>query len=307
MILGDIVKTDFTVINVKEEPVQNIGTDTSSNLSVKNCCYELPVFWSDEMNDFQNDKSDYIYFAENTVVGCNLHLQKYNGIDFEDITILNNNDFGTYYNFGFIQNQFSQKAIGVLIDWKLVYESFGDGNYRVKNTVYELFSTSKSLFSFEYCLRKYTKERADFTVRFDTVFNGVYAINNRYIDFKDSNWTGSIRIPNSVVKDPKSSYEKEFVRYQNGEQVWIKDEQKETYKANIYSAPSFVHSYFKTMVLQADSILVTDYNLLNPNKVINLDVIFNSSYEPNWVDNVMFASCEFSLEEKFIRKIKKRC
>jgi hypothetical protein len=72
--------------------------------------------------------------------------------------------------------------------------------------------------------------------------------------------------------------------------------------------PESLHNLLKTDVLQADRIIVTDYNKNNAEQFIDVCVRGNSDYEPQWNESrSKLASVELKFILEFNNYRKKRC
>ena len=90
--------------------------------------------------------------------------------------------------------------------------------------------------------------------------------------------------------------------------MWIADQQEKEFSLNTKRLPSSVHNVLKTDVLQADRIIVTDYNKNNSQKFIDVCVRGNSDYEPQWNESrSKLASVELKFILEFNNYRKKRC
>jgi len=156
----------------------------------------------------------------------------------------------------------------------------------------------------------YTPDRANGTVRLSYIQNGIIG---DIFDFKATkdfaalDWFNQIRIP-AFFGNETATYEREFVEYTNRQRVWITDQQEKEFSLNTKRLPAIIHNVLKTEVLQADRIIVTDYNKNNADTFVDICVRGNSDYEPQWNESrSKLASVElkFILEYNTFRK--KRC
>jgi hypothetical protein len=94
----------------------------------------------------------------------------------------------------------------------------------------------------------------------------------------------------------KSEYEREKVRYTNGREAWVKDEQNQkfTYKSRLL--PAFILNILRTDIMQADRILITDYNSTNPNSHILREVAADSNFEPRWIEGALLAAVDIDFK-----------
>jgi len=169
---GTVNFQTFTIIR-NNPNLDNNSIVTQNDLN--ECCFILPALAEigTPTSDLKNDKHSVIYFFDNGYTDAEFKLQKYvNGI-YSDIATLNNNDYGTFYDLGFYETIYAESAIGYLLDFNLVINDFGIGNYRIKCNATLIDTTIKNYFSFEFCLKEYSDYNADNTVRLDWIKKGV--------------------------------------------------------------------------------------------------------------------------------------
>lgn len=275
-----------------------LNTESSENLDLipkkAECCFALPALAEETFTSkYKNDKHSVIWFFGELFSTAQIYIQKKVNGAWVD-TELTNDDFGTMRPFGFFINKFDEKAIGYQIDWALILNnmSFGEGLYRFKGVGTPSIGDTVEYYSFEFLLRKYTTPRADGTVRAEWYRKGILGskINDKQIDdFGDLNYFNQIRLPKSIFGLETSSYERTFIKYQNGEQVWTQDDQIEELTWQIRLMPEPVHRFLRVDMMQSGRVLITDYNSENPTKHIDTECIPNSEYAPTWKQGVMFA------------------
>lgn len=307
MPLGECISENFKVIrNNPTDPDNELDLPKSSN---SDCCFTLPVLAEIVVTSpYNNDKSSVIWFYDNAFSGAVMELEKYVSGAWTKVDDLDNTDNGTYYAYGFFTNDLNEKAMGYQIDWQKVLVLHGDGSYRVKTVETNIFGTTNK-YSLEWCLRTYTPDRANGTIRFDWWLNGICGDSNndqRIRDFGSLNWFNEIRLEGWFGLN-SSEYEKNYVRYQNGQQVWIKDERTQNYACDIGRVPNYVHELLSGEVFQADYITVTDYNTENPTTHIDRAIKLTSSYEPNWYKFSKYAFVNLTFTNEYKNFVRKRC
>ena len=151
-------------------------------------------------NDFwKNDKNEFLFKRFVTLDTVAMELHK-NGVKVDD---LNNNDNGTFFN-GFPSGSAEQQLyVGYLIDWLLVYNSFGSGIYTVVANL-NIIGVASTVTSREFNLTIYNDVLANGTVRVETTQNG--NIFGNQFDFTDLNWYQSLRLP-AVFGNPTPIFE----------------------------------------------------------------------------------------------------
>jgi hypothetical protein len=314
MLLGECILQDFKVIRNNPTDPNNILDLPKS--STKDCCYNLKVLANIVGGDeHSNDKNSVIYFYDNAYTGATMELQKYDG-DWVKIADLDNNDYGTYYAFGFFINDFSERAMGYQIDWQKVLQAEGQGRYRVVTTENLIIGDPKNRYSLEWCLYNYTPQRAKGTIKLSWYLNGFYGDSTddkKQRHFGNLDWFNSIRLDGWFGEDT-SSYESEFVKYQTGLDVWTKNDRIREYKLYLGHAPAYIHELLSGEALQANSehnqndLTITDFNESdNPVKHINRAIQLTSEYAPEWNKLSKLAKVELSFKSAFNNFTRKRC
>lgn len=279
----------------------------------KDCCFELPVLAKTSGGDnFTDDKSSFIRFMNNGISGATMTLQKKVSGTWTDIATLNNNTYGTYYAFGFKTNQLNENLMGYLIEWKLVLAAHGEGDYRIKTDETLITTGTVNSYSFEYCLKTYTANRANGTVRADWFNTGIIgdpSDDTKVLDFDDLSWFSQMRFPDSFFGFNTDEHEDEYVRYQNGKQVWLSDTDRGKFRLITGRFPAWLHDHIKFNMLKSDDLKITDYNNNNPNTHIDRPVKRAGNYEPQWDEggSSKLARVEIEFEQLYVNNKHKRC
>ncbi|GAG92556.1 unnamed protein product [marine sediment metagenome] len=114
-------------------------------------------------------------------------------------------------------------------------------------------------------------------------------------------------MPEAIFGNNQSSFEREFVRYQTGEDVFVKDQQVESYQLITGYYPEYLHKFIKVDILQADEILVTNYFNNGNATHVERSVVASSDYSPNWSYNSKYASVEVEFTQRYQNHYHKRC
>jgi hypothetical protein len=285
--------------------------------SATSCCYELPVFAElVYTKDFNNDKSSVIYFYDNAFSDALLELEQYISGTWTKIADLNDATYGTYSAFGTYTNPSGENVLSFEIDWSLILAAFGIGKYRIKTVETNIFGTTNR-YSLEWTLKAYNQNIVDKTTRISWWVSGLIGDSSndqKKRDFGNLNFYNEIRLYNSLFWSKTSEYEKEFVKYQNGQQVWTKDERTRSYKFELNGAPNYVHELLSGEVFQSDTIMITDYNSNNPAMLADCSpemlekyVKLSSNYEPKWNFGSKYASVECTFTNEYQNFVRKRC
>lgn len=306
---GDVqTATFFTIGNT---PLVFETTDVFASTSATDCCLELPVFASlSDTDPLKNDRTSFWKPYDNSVTAVVLKLQKcVNGASVTQATI-SDDTYGTFIDFGTTtaggKNFIALKSI----DWTQILTDFGVGTYRLKTEETNLLASVpvQNQYSFTYKLMAYNADRVNGTVFFTTTNSAILGnINNQKetITFPDD-WTDGIRIPGRFG-DNKSDYEEERTRYNDGYLQVLTDDQTESYILETDRLTADVHNYFKTEILQADSIKVTDYNADNANCTINKYVKRNGEYSPTWAKGALQAKVIVEFGDAYDNQRKRNC
>lgn len=315
MPLGEAQFECFKLIS--DDPTTPDGELDLPKFSASSCCYDLPVFAELVFtNEFNNDKSSYIQFYSVAFSDVLLELEKFENGSWLKVADLNNDTYGTYYAFGFFENNQQEKAAGYKIEWSSVLSGLGTGKYRIKTVETNIFGTTNK-YSLEWSLKIYNPNIVNKTTRISWWIRGITGDSNNdksIRDFGNLNWFNEIRLPKSLFWATTSEYEKEYVKYKNGSQVWIKDERVRSYKFELNAAPNYIHELLSGEVFQADTIMITDYNNNNPSQkqdcspeLIEKFVKLSSSYEPKWNYGNKYASVELTFNNEYQNFVRKRC
>jgi hypothetical protein len=309
MALGEAIRQDFTIL--RDNPDISTGAVSVLESSVDDCCFVLPVLAKASGGDnLTDDKSSVLFFYNVGITTALLTLQKWNGNIFADISTLTDNTYGSNYPFAFETNENNENLQGYILDWQKIIVLNGAGTYRVKSDSTTILAGANEQFSMEYCLKEYTDFRADLTTRIEWFNSGIIGSekdDTKTRDYGSIDWFNQVRLPETIFGDDSNDYSREFVRYQNGEQVWLQDDNVESYNLKTGRFPSFLHKYLKYDMMQGDNIKVTNYDKDAHVDHIEKQVIPSSSYEPNYIRGTKLSNVELTFEQQFQNHSKKRC
>ena len=266
---GTSQKQDFTLIRNNPNAITSVVNSVSNN---GECCFVLPALAEigTPTTELKNDKHSVIWFFDNGFTFAELILQKLvNGVYTDLYPISFDNSYGTNFVYGFYETIYQEQAIGYLLDWNLVLNLQGEGDYRVKCNATQIGSTINNYYSFEFCLKEYTEARANKTVRLDWLKNGNSGSlidDTRKVDFGTLNWFNSIRLPKSYFGKTQLKQEKNYTKYQTGENIWIKDSIDFDYTLQVNQIPTFLSDFISLDANINTEMYITDYNILNEYK-----------------------------------------
>ena len=296
---------------------QSIATPTDiPSYSGFECCFTLPALADLAGTDiYRNDKHSILGKYDKSFYGLvTIYIQKLESGAWVDQVAVVDNSYGAFSGYGTYNDSAERlNYVGLFADWQLILNAFGEGDYRFRFSEVDFqMNTTETIYPFQFCLNTYNEARADKTTRFSWNTQGYRGDGNIDSDIWDytnivGGWDNQLRLPDSFFGHNKSEYEREFVKYSNGNQVWTQDEQVENYRWQSGHYPAILHNFIKTNILQADTLKVTDYNSLNPNVIKDKEINANSSYEPNWRGGILNAFVSLDFVQAIQNRIKKRC
>jgi hypothetical protein len=299
--LNYLIDGEFKVI--RENPIDE--TPTVITEKQIDCCSDFVwrVFGkaSDTNNELVNDKNGFIWDFDFDVINPSsvaLELFK-NNVYSED---LDDATFGTYYPYNFFKNNDNRAFVGYQINWGKVLNVKGAGIYKVKLAATTIFGSTITLYSDSFCVKEYNESIADKTVRIEYYINGIIGDKNndkKSTDYGTLNWYNSHRFDGYFMYE-KSRYTTEYVRYENGQDEKVIDEQYQEYTLNLEPIPAFKHSILNTDILQADDVEITDYNSRNFDKYYKKSVQKISEYAPKMLPlKTKLAPVEIKFKPKY--------
>lgn len=251
--------------------------------TVRQCVSCYNVFADPTDTDFYKNDISPVLFNFSQLSTVNMYLQY--GESFTSEVAITDNTLGTFYTLGFIVDTRGNNYIGFAASWQKILNAYGEGMYRIRVAETYMGGTD-SVYSDQYCLRKFSADRVNGTVRLEaTISNVLGDIFNKnsgtLIDF-GAGWYQQIRLPGWFGKDT-STYVKEIVEYkQTMQRKYWKMEQEEHFTLELKLLPSELHMYIKTYYIQADELMITDYNKNNPFSHVQEKVLIDGDYTPTY-------------------------
>ena len=295
---GVAVKQDFLIIkNNPEAPNETIVPSVFDEL----CCFDI-TFLAESgtpTSELKNDKTSFIWFLDNNFTSAVMTLQKYVNDAWTNKTTLIDSTYGTFFAYGYGgKTLYDEDRIGYLLDFNKIFNAstYGEGKYRVKCTGTTILATTIDYFSFEFCITKYFDHIADNTVRLEWYKNGNdgrlsdVSLKN---DFDALNWYNSIRLPNAYFGTPKETKEKTFVKYQNGNQVWLSDSIDVEYTLKIVAVEFWLINFISFDFNTNSEMYVTDYNSTNQTVFIKQPISSISGANITYTDGSNLVSAEY--------------
>jgi len=307
---GQAIRQQFKVIRFNPKPA------TPLNVSAENqdCCFFLPALAeADNANtsQFKNDKHSFYQVYCQAFTNVVFKLQKStSGQDYQDVATLNDNTYGINYPFGFFVTMYGENAICYTLDFAKILFEEGEADYRIKAVATPLIGSDPVLsYSFEFCLKTYTDDRANRTVRLEwykSGNSGAIDDDTKKTDYGTLDLFNQIRLPSAMFGFDEGTFEREFVKYQNGNKIWTRDVQIEEYTLKVDPIPNYLHRFLRIDALQSDDIYITDFNLNNPTQHVNRKVIPNANYSAQWNTYTKNASVELKFQQAIQNLIHKR-
>jgi len=275
--------------------------------------WTIPAIASTSSTDlYKNDKNTWLLkypSSYNAITQQDFHLQQYSSGHWSNIATLNSTTYGTP-----IQNNVSPKGTacinfnycGYQLDWRKVLIAFGEGTYRfaVGGSVTDKYPYC--LASPPFCLKEYSCDAADGTVRFEAYYSGgnmgsvtqqgsSWSLCCRYVGSKATNilssayqWYDSIRFY-GFFGYTAYEFQREQIKYQTGMINKVRDEAIKKFTLKIggggsaRNAPQWLLDRFAAYALQSDKLLVSDYNMNNAQYNFNrFWVVADSGFDPKY-------------------------
>lgn len=220
------------------------------------CDYEEPVFYSDDGDEYKNDKTAFLFNLADSASTFEIKIVDPNGVE----TVMNDDTYGTFFDAGFNTEQ--PLKFGYLVDWKAVFDDLGlHGNYSVKVTITD-FGTPIESESRTFKLMKFNEEIADGTVKIETTSEGVIQGGE---DYRGMSWYQSIRI-RGVLNAWTPNYEEENGTDNFNRPIQIEDRLFIDYNLEVYAVESPIYKKVIQDLMLSNVILISDYNLFSPEK-----------------------------------------
>jgi len=264
---GTVNFQTFTIIR-NNPNLDNNSIVTQNDLN--ECCYILPALAEigEPTSELKNDKHSVIWFFDNGYTDAEMYIEKLlpNG-DWLQFYTLDDNTYGTFYALGFYETIYAEKAIAYQLEWnKVINDSYGTGNYRIRCRATLIDSSTQDFTSFEFCLKEYSDYNADNTVRLEWYKNGnsgSLTDDTRKVDYGVLNWYNSIRIPNSYFGKLKPTKTKKTTKYQTGQVVRLSDSDEIEYSLICDRLPLWLVKFINFDANYNSEMYVTDYNSIN--------------------------------------------
>ena len=241
------------------------------------CGYQANVFAKVGGEDYQNDKSQFLFrrFLNSDTVNIALYKGS------EKLADLNTNDYGNFYDGFPTGNSDQQLYVGFLLAWEDVYDAFGGGSYKVKAEL-DVLGNQSTFESELFVLKGYSDLAADSTVKLESYQNG--NIMSSIFDFTGLNWYQSVRIRGRFIEEAEE-FEKIIYKTQNYRKEQIQDKIIENWSLEADMIPRSISEFITKNAILSNNFVVTDYNIMNEKILRNIEVYPESIEKSRLIDN----------------------
>ena len=263
------------------------------------CKFSENVF-ADPLNqsDFwKNDKSEFLFKRITAVDTVDMELY----LDGVKVADLNTSSEGTYFA-SFTGSAEQQLYKGYLIDWNLVQNLYGWGEYQIKAEL-NILGNASTFESRIFILSQFSNIIANQTVRIESTQNG-NIIGNQF-DFTGLNWYGSVRIP-AVFGNPTPIYEDDRYITETRKKRQIQDKMSREWTLTTKKLSWEIVDVLIYNKMLANEILITDYNIYAENVWRRISVLpkelqkRDTSGHPDKLYNITFVdSNDYFIKRNF--------
>lgn len=221
----------------------------------KECCYDNLVLAS--LSDDKYHKNDFnsFYFKKQLPSDeCNFVLIE---VATGDEYALDDGTYGEFWDFGDFQTQLDLTVYKVL--WKKVLQVLGSGLYQIKKEII-ISGIIFTEYSNTYNLEQFTTERADKTVRLDTVMDGKLV--HLDVDFKGTGFTTSLRTI-GYFGNRNPEYTQDNLVKRNYDTIQISMSQENEYQYQTGLLPVCITEQIYDFMLFGNKLYMNDYNIAN--------------------------------------------
>lgn len=268
-----LTKTTSTTIPVATS--EFFEDESPSNDPCSLNCPQLVLAENVFTDVLKNDFNSFLYelpLASDTIL---LTLQKWNGVTWIDQTTLIDDTYGEHFATGFYSER--DTFTGYRLDWDIVLSSFGTGIYKIKNTG-NYFGNDYLSYSEMFCLKVYSENTANDTVRFEWALNRLFQLSttkadgtNKTLDVLDMDFKQSMRVT-GIFNEVDSDEEKVEIEYQNRQVDVVRDELIRKFTFTSGRLPHWLHVRLRDIAFLSNTepvggdykldsnLRVTDYN-----------------------------------------------
>lgn len=263
---GALTRLNVDVVKRRDDDPILGNVRETFNINDYDCCYEELAFAdpNDPQNGYKNDKTALLFYLSLPTDSVTIKLFK----DCQEVATLDNsNTYGTFFGLNYWGDS---TRVGYLVDWLLVYNAFGSGLYHFEADRL-IINQNSQLTTHTYRLDVFDEYKADGTVKMVTFTKGYIEGGVNYGGY-NINWRQEVRFNGHFGKS-KPILETDNYQTTNRTVTQIKDQIVTDYTLSIEPIPINI---FKPLIydkLLANEILISDYNLFNPEKFDNKGVV----------------------------------
>ena len=217
------------------------------------CCYENLVFADVSDNDqYKNDFSG-VFFKRETP-SSTVVFKLVNTVTLAEY-FLNSDTYGTFQDFGGVQSELSF----YIVDWRKVLTLLGSGTYQIKKEL-DIVGISVDVFSNTFTLKPFSIERANNTVRIDSVMDGkLISIDT---DFNGTGYKTSLRLRGYFGRNERT-FEQDNIAQRDYNLIQNTMSSKSSYQFQGLQIPECITVELWNFVLFGNELFISDYNKNN--------------------------------------------
>ena len=243
---------------LKTNTFNDEGAGSTPTTLISECVGSLPVFGDLTTTDLQNNDFTSLLALEFPSKTIEFYLldDKCN-----ELSLLNDSTYGVNYPKGFLAISqgftfFQHLYLGYKLEWRKVLQVHGHGTYKIKKKVTHADLSVDEECSCLFDLCQYTNERANETVRIETIQNG--KIIGQGLNYIGMNWQEQIRIK-GFFGNKQRRLEQDNYLDRNRNTTQIQDSLIHEFTLEPYFFPECLR-YRIDEILLANEILISDYN-----------------------------------------------
>lgn len=217
------------------------------------CCYLNLVFADVSDNDpYKNDFSG-VFFKRETP-SSSVIFKLVNTVTLTEY-FLNSDTYGTFQDFGGVQSELSF----YIVDWRKVLILLGAGTYQIKKEL-DIVGISVDVFSNTFTLKPFSIDKADNTVRIDSVMDGkLISIDT---DFKGTGYKTSLRLRGYFGRNERT-FEQDNIAQRDYNLIQNTMSSKSSYQFQGLQIPECITVELWNFVLFGNELFISDYNKNN--------------------------------------------
>lgn len=217
------------------------------------CCYTNLVFADVSDNDpYKNDFSG-VFFKRETP-SSSVIFKLVNTVTLTEY-FLNSDTYGTFQDFGGVQSELSF----YIVDWRKVLILLGAGTYQIKKEL-DIVGISVDVFSNTFTLKPFSIDKADNTVRIDSVMDG--KLINIDTDFKGTGYKTSLRLRGYFGRNERT-FEQDNIAQRDYNLIQNTMSSKSSYQFQGLQIPECITVELWNFVLFGNELFISDYNKNN--------------------------------------------